>query len=304
MRGGPRECSTPFGITEVGAPSRRRLLETFQAGAQRLSASQRWARGCGPRGNRVSVCSTPFGITEVGALRDASSGPQTRRCSTPFGITEVGATAPHTWASRRRCAQRLSASQRWARPARALKSECLRCSTPFGITEVGASVETSTSRTRGCAQRLSASQRWARARIRRRRRPILVLNAFRHHRGVRVYEHAIIEAGDPECSTPFGITEVGAGGNNRPVALRRSAQRLSASQRWARLTIVMSSTSPAVLNAFRHHRGGRHRANGPYRGPGRAQRLSASQRWALSTYFLGLDFNLCSTPFGITEVGA
>jgi len=39
-------CSTPFGITEVGGGYRRRPWRT-SLGAQRLSASQRWAGGHG-----------------------------------------------------------------------------------------------------------------------------------------------------------------------------------------------------------------------------------------------------------------
>ena len=59
-----------------------------------------------------------------------------------------------------------------------------------------------------------------------------------------------------------------------------------------------------VLNAFRHHRGG-HGACGSgvsWTGPS-AQRLSASQRWASILIYLRSSAFLCSTPFGITEVG-
>ena len=63
------QCSTPFGITEVGIPS--------QPPDSCIDSS--------------AVCSTPFGITEVGmpAGVDAATG-RDSRCSTPFGITEVG----------------------------------------------------------------------------------------------------------------------------------------------------------------------------------------------------------------------
>src|SRR5271157_5223008 len=58
------------------------------------------------------------------------------------------------------------------------------------------------------------------------------------------------------------------------------AQRLSASQRWASGPPPQPVFDPAVLNAFRHHRGGH-------------QQMLADLGPAL----------LCSTPFGITEVG-
>jgi len=61
-----------------------------------------------------------------------------------------------------------------------------------------------------------------------------VLNAFRHHRGGHVLWSP---SGNPpyKCSTPFGITEVGMDEADRILVLEGSAQRLSASQRWASL---------------------------------------------------------------------
>ena len=109
------------------------------------------------------------------------------------------------------------------------------CSTPFGITEVGIrwlcvpllSVKLS-------AQRLSASQRWA---SQRRRRSIytylLVLNAFRHHRG----GHVVVTV--PRVAEQFGAQRLSASQRWASQVLRLpchpvgSAQRLSASQRWA-----------------------------------------------------------------------
>src|SRR5271157_969836 len=108
------------------------------------------------------------------------------------------------------------------------------------------------------------------------------------------------------CSTPFGITEVGIGTvSSSTTALTGSAQRLSASQRWAwdslkvdvghvnecstpfgitEVGIVLHADRHPefrhVLNAFRHHRGGHE--------PGQVDQLFRVQ---------------CSTPFGITEVG-
>ncbi len=82
------------------------------------------------------------------------------------------------------------------------------------------------------------------------------------------------------CSTPFGITEVGIPVEARVSLQSQSAQRLSASQRWAFDDPKRFKQSVPVLNAFRHHRGGH----------------PARQHWRAGV-------ELCSTPFGITEVG-
>jgi len=219
----------------------------------------RGGRGVDPRDERGNkLCSTPFGITEVG-------GGETRF---PEGLfVEVlnafrhhrGGRGPRPGAGTRRRsgAQRLSASQRWAAwsanensraflvlnafrhhrggrlPALGRREPGHGCSTPFGITEVGG--------TSGCpAERAPA-----------------VLNAFRHHRGGRD-EIAARTAGEERCSTPFGITEVG-GRFSGATGTRRNccAQRLSASQRWAGQRRGTHESNRCVLNAFRHHRGGR-----------------------------------------------
>jgi len=86
-----------------------------------------------------------------------------------------------------------------------------------------------------------------------------VLNAFRHHRGGRTFMVRGVLAAD-KCSTPFGITEVGA--------LRRvlrflwpvhvlNAFRHHRGGRW--FLQPPCHRSYLVLNAFRHHRGGRMR---------------------------------------------
>jgi len=131
-------CSTPFGITEVGMNFRPRIPWARQ-GAQRLSASQRWASAFlrdsvdySDRAQRLSAsqrwaladtatsccddseCSTPFGITEVGIAATAAPGTAARGCSTPFGITEVGIRTARASVEIDFGAQRLSASQRWA----------------------------------------------------------------------------------------------------------------------------------------------------------------------------------------------
>src|SRR5208337_2157053 len=108
------------------------------------------------------------------------------------------------------------------------------CSTPFGITEVGIGVT--------CSCPVDG---------------IVVLNAFRHHRG-----------GHTRCATEnFGTHSVlnafrhHRGGHHQDDRGR--------------------STARQVLNAFRHHRGGHEEYLWlhPVRLPS-AQRLSASQRWA------------------------
>ena len=201
--------------------------------AQRLSASQRSAPRYSVLGRSdLSMCSTPFGITEVGTdeppvLKNVefmlnafrhhrgrhNLHPAGRRvligCSTPFGITEVGT--------------RLLAFG---------KQSPERCSTPFGITEVG---------TRVALDRRAVPR---------------MLNAFRHHRGrhsrnstgslasadaqrlsasQRSARHPLTFASCIlECSTPFGITEVGTSERLPVVREAGHAQRLSASQRSAR----------------------------------------------------------------------
>ncbi len=156
-----------------------------------------------------------------------------------------------------------------------------RCSTPFGITEVGT-----------IGRVFSVEQNR------------IVLNAFRHHRGGHI-SAASSGLAPWLCSTPFGITEVGTPVVERRAVLPLSAQRLSASQRWAQHLPTRKFRGTRVLNAFRHHRGG-HCVTERYRVRCRscAQRLSASQRWALGDQVILSQFMPeCSTPFGITEVG-
>ena len=83
------------------------------------------------------------------------------------------------------------------------------------------------------------------------------------------------------CSTPFGITEVGTG-----------------------LRSLVSSLRSLVLNAFRHHRIGHARFQDTVRtfAPS-AQRLSASQSGHTGRQSIQATTDMCSTPFGITEVG-
>jgi len=130
-------------------------------------------------------CSTPFGITEVGMRRAAARQERAKGCSTPFGITEVGIAASDFTPRESRRAQRLSASQRWAYPARSRRELLNMVLNAFRHHRGGHD---------HCAHGPQ-------------RRPV-VLNAFRHHRGG--HNGSTKERrGSRVCSTPFGITEVG-----------------------------------------------------------------------------------------------
>ena len=279
------QCSTPFGITEVGIGIH---------GA--LSSSSR------------VVCSTPFGITEVG-IRDRASSTATAACAQRLSASQRWAFADHRLEIVTQLgAQRLSASQRWACP-RSNATTCSQsaCSTPFGITEVGIHrIVERLSAKRQCSTPFGITEVGIIATAGSRSCNRCVLNAFRHHRGGH-YARACRCAAAARCSTPFGITEVGMRRRcrvHRAIAVCSTpfgitevgiawdhghglghglgAQRLSASQRWACHDAEPADLlGCAVLNAFRHHRGG-HRQR-PAREPVRNR--------------------MCSTPFGITEVG-
>ena len=81
------------------------------------------------------------------------------------------------------------------------------------------------------------------------------------------------------CSTPFGITEVLTAPCASTTNGRSCAQRLSASQRFSRRATRTSFTGCTC-----------------------AQRLSASQRFSRDDPLIKIGGDLCSTPFGITEV--
>ena len=258
-----RQCSTPYGITEVGTTA-----------------------ACAPVAGRL-VCSTPYGITEVGTRSTSSRiravqhvlnalrhhrgrhatiagrrrasprvlnalrhhrgrhcvlGTPVRRsrwCSTPYGITEVGTPSPG--------------------PPRTPHDVC---STPYGITEVG-------TRSPAVAQR--AARR--------------VLNALRHHRGRHSGHRRPARPAHAMCSTPYGITEVGtiAAPRLRTAAVP-GAQRLTASQRSARAACV--SLRGLRLRAQRltaSQRSARRAEPVPASAGSGAQRLTASQRSALQS---------------------
>ena len=204
-------------------------------------------------------CSTPFGITELGIRRSRFAGTRSARCSTPFGITEVGMRCYGVMVPADQSAQRLSASQRWASDA---AGHC-----------AGASSYS--------AQRLSASQRWA---YHGTRQTLTKTECSTPFGITEVGITAWSASPGPNfgCSTPFGITEVGMMPTGLNPTGPASAQRLSASQRWAWLGLLV----PA------------------HRAAAGAQRLSASQRWAFPvTDSNDASASVCSTPFGITEVG-
>ena len=199
--------------------------------AQRLSASQRWAceRSTGP----ALGCSTPFGITEVGKVAAPSETGQGQVLNA-FRHHRGG----HTWsippAARRTSAQRLSASQRWARRLIAPTRFSHQCSTPFGITEGRNARNAPPIRPfRPCAQRLSASQREASSIGAPLESPTeRVLNAFRHHRGRHLGMRRRM------CARQHGVLNAFRHHRGRNVSAWAAPER-----------------PRPVLNAFRHHRG-------------------------------------------------
>jgi len=204
-------------------------------------------------------------------------------CSTPFGITEVG-IGLRSRAVRARAEVLNAFRHHRGGHGRAIecRKTCDKVLNAFRHHRGGHGETSQTPATTSSAQRLSASQRWASApynadgtvntsaqRLSASQRWAFAVD---HAAAVRCFK----------CSTPFGITEVGIPEiRSRPCSRAPSAQRLSASQRWAYFhTPITESDQMSVLNAFRHHRGGH------------LLFVQVKQR-----------INLCSTPFGITEVG-
>ena len=203
-------CSTPFGITEVGT-----LPASAQPGIGDRMCSTPFGiteAGTSPststRALERPACSTPFGITEAGTVGGSARHRLGMRCSTPFGITEAARAVRRSSSACSACAQRLSASLRWARrrgrrrrvgelrcstpfgiteagtagPRASARSVRFVCSTPFGITEAGTYPNAGACQSGTCAQRLSASLRRASAHRAEADQPgQRVLNAFRHH---------------------------------------------------------------------------------------------------------------------------
>ena len=262
--------------------------------AQRLSASQRSARGALPRQGTRSEGAQRLSASQRSARREIEGCRGRTECAQRLSASQRSALDHRIWA----CpgcvrAQRLSASQRSAHDALNLPR-----------------------RVHVSAQRLSASQRSAHFRTADDgARSVPVLNAFRHHRGrhssLRRRDWSLRECSTPfgitevgtqnarqfqarlqvlnafrhhrgrhmifpsfgcigyRCSTPFGITEVGTRAGARGYFGSACAQRLSASQRSAHRQHRLARPVMFVLNAFRHHRG-RHRDRGGARGGGSA----------------------------------
>ena len=137
---------------------------------------------------RRVVCSTPFGITEVGIDLSLRRIPAGRAVLNAFRHHR-GRHADASRQCRRRdaCAQRLSASQRWALDVSRAAPASTRCAQRLSASQRSAHCTDPSRHTcdRDCAQRLSASQRWA------------------HCQTIAASVAASM------CSTPFGITEVG-----------------------------------------------------------------------------------------------
>ena len=158
----PREVLNAFRHHRGGHPGPAAAVLADTYGAQRLSASQRWAcPGKDPTGSTLHLCSTPFGITEVGILGHVVQARGVGRVLNAFRHHRGG---------------HVDLSEGVGRDDTA-------CSTPFGITEVGIASRFAHRRPMKCAQRLSASQRWAWHAGAVDRDHVSVLNAFRHHRG-------------------------------------------------------------------------------------------------------------------------
>ena len=181
----------------------------------------------------------------------------------------------------RRCAQRLSASQRFslinyypklAPPPCVLNAFRHHSGSHAMVASV---VQSDSTR----AQRLSASQRFS---------PATLVKKPEWVQG---------------CSTPFGITAVLTWSLSGWAGDQSGAQRLSASQRFSPQVQLPQDDTTDVLNAFRHHSGSHQKHLSRYP-PGdcvlNAFRHHSGSHKATSHNFTTLIS--CSTPFGITAV--
>ncbi len=250
--------------------------------AQRLSASQRWAH----REKRLLV--TLQGV--LNAFRHHRGGHIALPHFTHTGALVLNAFRHHRGGHRparpskapESSAQRLSASQRWAPDDSGEPYDFLGCSTPFGITEVGTtSAVVKLALGSLCSTPFGITEVGT-CPITKLAAPVARCSTPFGITEVGTCDVQVLRAAGFVCSTPFGITEVGTSPWPARQARRQcSAQRLSASQRWARGRVGQKLVGhEGVLNAFRHHRGGHSSKLG-----------------------LRFDFSVCSTPFGITEVG-
>jgi len=200
-------------------------------------------------------------------------------CSTPYGIRGLGTLRPDLRFAFRIGAQRLTASEVWARlqiPRTAItqcvlnalrhqrfghetpsdKARLLRaCSTPYGIRGLGTGPLLLLYLAAQSAQRLTASEVWA---------PAAVSNS---------------------------------------AFFSSSAQRLTASEVWALVPHPYGYPLGRVLNALRHQRFGHGWCLAIPSLTPRAQRLTASEVWAHSIVSVFIVSVSCSTPYGIRGLG-
>ncbi len=110
------KCSTPYGIRGLGTWRQHQQQQRWVKGAQRLTASEVWAHiRTALDSDSPLRCSTPYGIRGLGT-RPASKIRRIRsRCSTPYGIRGLGTPMWGLRSAPTRCAQRLTASEVWAR---------------------------------------------------------------------------------------------------------------------------------------------------------------------------------------------
>ena len=203
------------------------------------------------------------------------------------------------------CAQRLSASQRSALARLRKSHDPQRVLNAFrhhrGRHARLAPIAVRASR---CAQRLSASQRSA---------PVSeALRAVGRFRAQRLSAsqrsaHPRPQIGQSASSRAQRLSASQRSaryGNGIVATVAEGAQRLSASQRSAQISERKPREHQSVLNAFRHHRG-RHVAAPVVLGWGGTV-LNAFRHHRgrhLTSADDPSELDLCSTPFGITEVG-
>ena len=273
-----RACSTPFGISDPftrrpGSPCRYRRC------AQRLSASQIHSLcRTTSRKPRRRLCSTPFGISDPFTRPRRAAIMRSILCSTPFGISDPftrrasrESPAPAVLnafrhlrsihkrlerrCGRRRCAQRLSASQ--------IHSQPMTISLPPPIERV-----------LNAFRHLRSIHTTSRSDL---QVSCCVLNAFRHLRSIHMGRLFFHHLGDLVLNAFRHLRSIHSRLKGRSASPPR-AQRLSASQIHSPLLGSRIGEIFFVLNAFRHLRS----IHYPALNEGdivtiSAQRLSASQ---------------------------
>ncbi len=250
-------CSTPFGIKDfcvepIDSPAAA-IVSAQRLSASKISAlSKRRRLSTGNRSaQRLSASKISASISTH--LRE----PSAKACSTPFGIKDFCvAQQTHT------------------------RGTTMMCSTPFGIKDFCVCNFPLLRRVlHHCAQRLSASKISALIDKKSLLEFLIVLNAFRHQRFLRIHHslqrHLIFPVLNAFRHQRFLRRSERC--SSRPSS--DSAQRLSASKISASPASIRSNSRCLVLNAFRHQRflrnlAGREAANA---------------------------LGMCSTPFGIKD---